>query len=688
MKTTYIILLLTTLLIQSAHPQVLEPVKWSFSSGKISNDLYELRFEAKIDKGWHMYGLNLPSGGPVPTTFVFENEQNINFFSKVESIEKPVVEYDSTFDMQVEIFSKKVVFVRKVSLNINQKLEIKGVVSFMACDNSRCLPPKDVEFSYNLPGSLTSHDNSESHDKQTPKNDTLKTKVNPGNSLSAFNPAPVITRVNERPQAKKENGSLWRLFFLAFAAGFGAILTPCVYPIIPLTVSFFMRDTSRSKAIFNGVFYGVSIVFIYTMVGLITGLFKIDLVRLVSSYWLANLIFFLIFLLLAFSFFGLFEITLPGSLSTKIDQQADKGGFFGPFFMALATTIISFSCTGPIVGAVLGSALQGELIRPVVGMLGFSISFALPFTLLAIFPGIMKSLPKSGGWLNSVKVFFAFILLAFSLVFLSNIGLKFITRDVVLAITIVIFIMLGLYLLGKIKFVHDSDLAFISVPRLLLVIASFSFALYLIPGLFGAPLKAISPFLPPKEEMSFDLTRNNLQLAPNLNTAAIKNICDSVPKYSDFLHMPLGLNGYFDYDEALACARKLNKPVFLDFAGHGCKNCKKMVAEVWSDPRVLEKLRNDFVIASLYTDDWTKLPESDWVKSEIDGKIKNTVGKKFSDLQISIFGSNALPLYAIVDCDGKIMTDRRYSEYNPNVEEFIKFLTNGTENFYRQTVKK
>ena len=681
MKKIFFPILLATLFISTASPQVLEPVKWNFSSKKISKNIYELKFDAKIDKGWHMYGLNLPSGGPVPTSFTFGNEEKINFLSKIESVQKPVIVYDSTFEMNVELFSNSVAFIRKVKLNENQVTEIKGAVTFMACDNSRCLPPKEVEFSFKLPGTEASRITSESKINSEAKGNATKTTANPEIFKSAFKPAPAIAHSLERNQPVNEAGSLWKLFFLALLAGFGAILTPCVYPIIPLTVSFFMRDTSRSKSIFNGVFYGVSIVFIYTMFGLITGLFKIDLVRIVSSYWLANLIFFLIFLALAFSFFGLFEITLPGSLSTKIDQQADKGGFFGPFFMALATVIISFSCTGPIVGTVLGSALQGELIRPVVGMLGFSISFALPFTILAIFPGFMKSLPKSGGWLNSVKVFFAFILLAFSLVFLSNIGFKFITRDVILAIYIVIFFLLGLYLIGKIKFAHDSDLDYISVPRLIFAIAAFSFSVYLIPGMFGAPLKAISPFLPPKEEMSFDLTKNTFASGSHFNASANKNICDSMPKYSDILHMPLGLVGYFDYDEALACAKKQNKPVFVDFTGNGCKNCKKMIAEVWSDPRVLEKLQNDFVITTLFTDDWTKIPEKDWVKSKIDGKTKNTIGKKFSDLQIVLFGSNALPLYAIVDCDGQIMTDRQYYEYNPNVEEFLSFLNNGLKNF-------
>jgi thiol:disulfide interchange protein len=687
MKKTSLLILLFSIFFLTSYSQVLNPVKWNFSSEKISDGIYALRFEAKIDKGWHMYGLNIPSGGPVATSFIFENEQNIPFITTIEPIQKPVTRYDSTFSMEVELFSEGVVFVRKLKLVDNKSVTIKGAVTFMACDDSRCLPPKDVGFSFNIPENKAIQGNRESKNKQTSSETVSGQDVN-SSKQSAFSKqvqpnklGTDLLKTEEEPVGIEKKTSLLRLFLLAFLAGFGAILTPCVYPIIPLTVSYFMRSNTRSKAIIDGIFFGTSIVLIYTAVGLITGLFRIDLARLVSSYWLPNLIFFLIFLALAFSFFGLFEITLPGKLSNRIDQQADKGGIMGPFFMALATVIISFSCTGPIVGVVLGSALQGEIIRPIVGMFAFSLSFALPFTLLAIFPGFMKNLPKSGGWLNSVKVFFAFILLAFSLIFLSNLGWKFITRDVILSIAIVIFFLLGLYLTGKIKFAHDSDLAFISVPRLILAIAAFSFALYLIPGLFGAPLKSISPFLPPKEEMSFDLTRNSIISNGNAPVSKNKNHCDTTPKYSGFLHMPLGLTGYFDYEEALACARQLKKPVLLDFAGHGCKNCKKMYSEVWSDPRILEKLENDFVIAVLFTDDWTKLDLNDQTTSKIDGKVKNTIGKKFSDLEIELFGSNSLPLYAIVNGDGKVITERKYYEYDPDINGFLEFLDNGLKNF-------
>ncbi len=684
MKKYILITIVLTAILQTNFTQIYTPVRWNFSSKQLSEDTHELKFEATIEKGWHMYGLNIPEGGPIATSFSFTENAAVKFINTITPGQKPDIKFDPTFEMEVELFDAKVFFTRQVRIQSDESVTIEGYLEFMVCDDTRCLPPKEEDFSFQLTDNISASASIKEKPpgKKEPaeaaefKLDTIDIQIENSHD-------PLRERsLAEEPETKDTGNhrdaqkSLMGLFFIALLAGFGALLTPCVYPIIPLTVSFFMRDTSRSKAIFNGLLFGISIVFIYTLVGFVVGLSKVDLVRLVSSHWLPNVIFFLIFLALAFSFFGMFEITLPGSLSNKIDQQADKGGVFVPFFIALATVVISFSCTGPIVGVVLGSAMQGEIVRPVIGMLGFSISFALPFTLLAMFPGFMKNLPKSGGWLNAVKVFFAFILLAFSLVFVTNLGIHFITRNVIISILIVVFLLLGAYLLGMIKFSHDSELKFISVPRLMLAIASFSFVVYLIPGLFGAPLKTISPFLPAAEEISF----NTVKL-PNSHKEMKGNVCIESPKYSNFLHLPHGLKGYFDYDEALSCAKELQKPVLLDFAGHSCKNCKKMYAEVWSDSRVLEKLQNDFIIAVLYTDDRTKLPESDWVTSILDGKIKNTIGKKFNDLQISKFGSNALPLYAIVNSDGKILTADKYYTYSPNEENFIEFLDEGINNF-------
>ena len=692
MKKIVILTALFFISLTYAHSQVLNPVSWKFSSEPVSQNIYKLKFSATIDKGWHMYGLNIPENGPIPTSFAFSPSSGLKFINEITPDEKPEVTYDPTFEMDVELFSHQISFSRKVQIPSDKVITLNGSVEFMTCDDSRCLPPKEVDFTFTL-GKKSGEKASDT--PQTTENtkqnipaafETKSAGITSDSSASseigtASVAEPADTAViadssveKNVPDRKETDKSLIRLFLLALLAGLGALLTPCVYPIIPLTVSFFMRDVSRSKAIANGLMFGLSIIVIYTLVGLLVGILKIDLVRLISSHWLPNIIFFLIFLALAVSFFGVFEITLPGSLSNKIDQQADKGGLLGPFFMALATVIISFSCTGPIVGVLLGSALQGEIVKPVVGMLGFSISFALPFTLLAIFPGFLKKMPKSGGWLNSVKVFFAFILLAFSLVFLGNLQVGFITREVVLSLSVAIFFILGLYLMGKIKFPHDSPVESISVPRLLLTIACFSFALYLFTGLFGAPLKSISPFLPPPSNQNILFPRTQASATENDLPVSSTTICDKNPKYSDFLKLPLNLKGYFDYEEALACAKQLNKPVLLDFAGHSCKNCKKMYAEVWSDPRVLNKLKNNFIIAVLYTDDRTKLPENEWFTSSVDGKVKNTIGKKFNDLQVAKFRSNALPLYAIVDAQGNVLTSEEYYTYSPNIEAFLKFL--------------
>jgi thiol:disulfide interchange protein len=675
----------------SQFAQVINPVRWEFSAKKIMINTYELKFTAIIDKGWHMYGLNIPPDGPVPTKFTFENENNLKFQGSLSPVQKPETQYDSTFEMKIELFDNRVDFVGRLKVNSESKTEIKGFVTYMTCDNSRCLPPRDQTFSILI-------DNTNKQTKQPPiidnsKKDSVENQNLPVNNNSSSihenkdSGTALQSRTTNTDQSyvakDPQNNSdeilpLWKIILKALVGGFLAVLTPCVYPIIPLTVSFFMRETNRSKSLFNAFFFGFSIVFIYTMVGLISGLFRFDLVYWIKTQQLPNIIFFLLFILLASSFFGAFELVLPGKLTNMIDQRADKGGLLGPFFMALATVFVSFSCVGPIAGIILGDALRGEVLTPVIGMFSFSLTFALPFTLLAIFPGFIKKMPKSGGWLNSIKVFFAFILLAFSLVFLVNLRLSFITRDIILAVEIVIFFLLGLYFLGKIKFAHDSNLDHLSVPRLILAIASLSFSVYMVPGLFGAPLNAISPFLPEKEQMQFDLTKR-----VSLNgTAAVENtICDLLPKYSEILTLPLGLQGYFDYNEALACAKKLNKPVLLDFAGHSCKNCKKMYAEVWSDPRVLNLIRNKFIVAVLYTDDNTKLSKQDEIISQLDGKLKNTIGKKFNDLQIVKFNTNTLPLYAIVNSDGKILTDKKYHEYSPDIEDFNVFLNNGLDNF-------
>jgi len=429
--------------------------------------------------------------------------------------------------------------------------------------------------------------------------------------------------------------------------------------------------------------FGLSIILLYSSLGIIVSLTSAGagFANTLSTHWIPNLIFFLLFLVFAASFFGAFEIILPARWVSSTDSKVDKGGALAAFFLGLTTVLVSFSCTGPIVGALLVQAASGDVLRPTIGMFGFGLAFALPFTLFALFPSWMKKMPKSGGWLNSVKVVLGFIMLAFSLKFASVIdtvyGLGILSRDIYLAIWIVLFFLMGLYLMGKIKFSHDSDVPHIGIFRLVLIIASFSFAVYLMPGLFGAPLTRISALLPPRETSGFNLLKaiseNRGGGLPEAHEASA--LCDT-PKYSDFLTFEYGLEGYFDLEQGLACAQKLNKPVLIDFKGHACANCKEMDARVWSDPEVQRRIRENFVLVGLYVDDRTKLPENEVFVSKIDGKEKRTMGKKNEDIEISMFNTNTLPLYAIVDPYGKPLIETRGTDFD--IQAYIKWLDSGS----------
>jgi len=459
--------------------------------------------------------------------------------------------------------------------------------------------------------------------------------------------------------------------------------------MIPMTVAFFSQGSeNRVKSLVKAFIFGLSIVVIYSSIGIIVSLSSAgaDFANNLSTHWIPNLLFFLLFMVFAASFLGMFEMVLPSSLVNKADKQVDKGGFLGSFFMGLTTVLVSFSCTGPIVGALLVEAASGEVIKPTIGMFGFGLAFALPFTLLAIFPSWMSKLPKSGGWLNAIKVVLGFFVLAFGMKFLLTIDTSYhlgiFSREVYLAIWIVIFSLMGFYLLGKIKLSNDNDLPFVSVPRLTLAIITFVFVIYLIPGLFGAPLKAVSSLIPPMESQSFKIGQNN-PAGPVLGAPLFKDIQETceTPKYADILHLPYGLEGYFDYEQGMACAKKMNKPVFIDFKGHACSNCKDVEAKVWSDPRVQQKLRNDFVMIALYVDDRTKLPESEWITSSIDGKMKKTIGKKNADLQIQMFKVNSQPYYAIVNLSGKLLVNPIAHELN--IDKYLSFLDEGEKAFFK-----
>lgn len=476
---------------------------------------------------------------------------------------------------------------------------------------------------------------------------------------------------------KSANSSAWGLFLLALAAGFAAVFTPCVFPLIPVTVSFFLkRSKSRAEGIRNAWIYALSIILIYTVPTLLlTFIFGDGFLYNLSTHPVTNLLFFAIFIVFAISFFGAFELVLPSSWAGKTDSAAGKGGLIGIFFMALTLVIVSFSCTGPIVGTLLGqTSSQGVGMGPVFGMLGFGVGLALPFGVFALFPDMLKSLPKSGGWLNTVKVFFGFLELALAMKFFSNADLAYhwgiLNREVFLAIWIVLFVLLGLYLLGKLKFSHDSDLPYISVPRLFLAITSFSLAAYMVPGMWGAPLTPLSGILPPPSTQKFNL--DDLQYKIGSTATAGTNAAPAPKKYADKFHVPFGLTAYFDMEEGLAAAKVLNKPVMIDFTGWSCANCRKMENEVWSQPEVLKKLRDEFVLVSLYVDDKTKLPAEEQYTNKAGDRI-TTIGAKNLDYEISAFNLNAQPLYKFVDLQGRPLSDVQYG-YDPDVSKFISHL--------------
>ena len=654
--------------------QILEPVKWSFDSKQDGKEV-QLIFNATIEEHWHLYDTYLPEGGPVPTSIHYEDSTQFEFAGDLQKIPEPTDTYDKTFEMELRYFSKQATFIQPVKLKTDKPVHIKGYVEFMCCNDETCLPPTEIDFDFAFNGAKETGSAVAAHEQDQ--------NANQG-----------VTKVMTDKGKVGSTETSWLFFFFAFLAGLAAILTPCVFPMIPMTVSFFMHSgDSKIKSRLYAAFYGFSIIAIYTVVGtLVAVIFGPDAANWLSTHWLPNTLFFIIFVLFAFSFFGMFEIVMPSWLVNKSDKQVDKGGFLGSFFMALTLVLVSFSCTGPIVGAILVESAGGQVLKPIIGMFGFSLAFALPFTLFALFPGWLNNLPKSGGWLNSVKVVLGFLELALGLKFLSIADQTYhwgiLDREVYLAFWIVIFALMGFYLLGKLKFSHDSDLKHISVPRLMMAIATFSFVVYLIPGMLGAPLKAISGYLPPQTTHDFDLhkiIRDEVKLANSGNGVANfyeKNKLCEEPKFGEFLELPHGLEGYFDYEQGMACAKAQNKPVFIDFTGHGCVNCREMEANVWSDPRVLGRLQNDFVIIALYVDDKSKLPESEWVTSTYDGKLKKTLGKKYADFQITYFGVNAQPYYVLLDNKGELLVDPKAYDLNP--DNFVDFLDEGMKEYQKR----
>ncbi|MEO8793863.1 MAG: cytochrome c biogenesis protein CcdA [Daejeonella sp.] len=669
----------------TSQAQILEPVKWSFSSKTINDKEAELILIAKIDKGWHVYSQFIEEGGPVPTSFTFKPSPDYKLVGKVSESPKPITAMDKTFDMKIAYHENLVTFKQKIRLN-KPKTSVSGSLEYMVCNDERCLPPSEVEFKIPVEykGSAAVANNAAS----VPLVQTQPEVVKPTDTIQdlpgiappvSADTASVKEKISQPEPVTEKSTSFWGIFIAGFIGGLAAFFMPCIYPMIPLTVSFFTKKAgSRAKGIQSAIIYGLSIIIIYVALGLlITLIFGASALNEAASSATFNLLFFAALVVFAVSFLGAFEITLPSSLVNKMDEKSNKGGFIGLFFMAFTLALVSFSCTGPIIGTLLVDAVsKGSYLGPAIGMFGFSSALAIPFTLFAIFPSWLKEMPKSGGWLNTVKVSLGFLELALAFKFLSNVDLAYhwgvFDRDVFLAIWIIIFAIWGFYLLGKIKLSHDSEISFISLPRLFFAMFVLGFTLYMVPGLWGAPLKAISAWLPPQPTQDFDLYTNSGSSA-SAQTAG--------KKYAGLFHAPHGLDAFYDYEEGIAYSKKVNKPVLLDFTGWSCVNCRKMEASVWPDAGVLNQLKNDYVLISLYVDDKTELPENEKYKSLFSGKEIKTLGQKWSDLQASKFGTNSQPYYVITDYNKKTLVAPQ--AFNLDINNYIQFLKSGKAEFDR-----
>lgn len=664
-KRLFVFLVLSVVSIFAVKAQVENPAAWSFAEKSLGDGEYELTFSAELKPGWTIYSMYTPEGGPMPTTLTFEAAgKGLELLGKAVENE-PDKEYDEIFGVEVWHFAGRFVVTQKIKVTDPALSAVKGTLEYQVCQEGQCVM---FDEDFNIP---------------------LK-------KAAVTTAEPAVTSA-----AASKDESLWKFFWLAFVAGLAAVVMPCVFPMIPMTVSFFMHgDSNKARAKAKALFFSFSIIAIYTVLGLIISMvLGPDFINWLSTNWVPNLFFFVVFMIFAASFFGAFEIVLPSWLVNKSDKQADKGGYIGAFFMAFTLVLVSFSCTAPIVGTVLVEAARGSVLRPIIGMLGFSVAVALPFGFFAFFPSKLGNLPKSGGWLNSVKVVLGFIEIALGFKFLMVADQTYhwglLDREVYIAIWVAVFTLQGLYLMGKIKFRNDSDLQYIGVTRLAFIIATFSFVIYLIPGMFGAPLKALAGYFPPQETIDFDINRIVRENAKEImrsgiavggNTGVQKTAACEDPKYADFLHLPHGIEGYFDFDQALKCARAQDKPLFIDFTGHGCVNCREMEQSVWSDPRILNMLKNDYVVVALYVDDKKTLPENEWYVSDYDGKEKKTLGKKNADFQIKYFHSNAQPNYILLDSRAEGKDLEKYilmpaRGHDLNRDAFYQFLKEGLEKF-------
>ena len=656
------------------YAQIENPVRWAFSSRQIDGGRVELYVRADIQPGWHVYSLFVDEGGPIPTSFSFVPSKDFTLVGKVTESPNAVKVFDKTFGFEIGSHEKQVIFKQVVSPL--KATTVKGKLEFMVCNDQKCLPPEEIEFSIPVTYKPVAATSSRQPAVIPSTTDSITTAlIAAADSVAAPKD---IKQAYSGVEPKKESYTLFGIFIAGFLGGLLAFFMPCIYPMIPLTVSFFTKKAaSRSQGISSAFIYGLSIIVIYVALGLlITSIFGASALNEAASSATFNLFFFAVLILFAISFLGAFDITLPSSLVNRMDEKSNRGGLIGLFFMAFTLALVSFSCTGPIIGTLLVETVStGEYLGPAMGMFGFSTALAIPFTLFAIFPSWLKELPKSGGWMNAVKVSLGFLELALAFKFLSNVDLAYhwniLDRDVFLVIWITIFGVWSLYLLGKFKLAHDVEVGFISLTRLFFAMIVGAFTIYMIPGLFGAPLKGISAWLPPQTTQDFDLYSQSFQ------TTGIKE----PRKYSGLFHAPHGLDAFYDYEEGLAYAKKVNKPILLDFTGWSCVNCRKMEASVWSEPEVLSLLKNDFIIISLYVDDKTELSENEKYVSETGKKIK-TLGNKWSDLQAKKFKTNSQPYYVIMNSDETTLVPPQ--AFNLDVNNYKAFLESGKTAFMQK----
>ncbi|MDR0659823.1 MAG: DUF255 domain-containing protein [Prevotellaceae bacterium] len=655
MKKYILLVLLAACFSVSAIAQ--EFVGWKYGAKKVSDNEAELIFTASIDARYHMYSMDKVEEGPMPLEFTFEPSADYELIGSVTSNAPIKTEYDESFEKDLDYYSGSAVFVQRIKVLTTSAFKLSGALSYQICGEGTCIPG-DADYSFDISGDLPPAQAG----GMEPTAENIKSQTSEPTRTSNTDQAQKVGPEETIAPMEDSDESLLSIILMALGLGLAAVFTPCVFPMVPMTVAFFMSgESGRFSSIMKAVVFALSVAAVYTLLGVVVAIFKTPAIaEVISTHWIPNLIFAAMFLIFSASFFGMFEITLPSGLANKADSKADRGGYIGSFFMAVVLAIVSFSCTGPFVGSLLIEAAQGvSALKPIVGMFVFGLAMSLPFVILAMFPALLKKMPKSGGWLNAVKVVFAFIMVALCVKFISmagiGLGVDLISRTVAIALWIALAILLGVYLLGKLKFSHDSDVKYVSVPRFAFALASFTFAIYLVPGLFGADLNAVSAFLPAKDDSTFDLSEQ-VAIAGSPSAAAYAEApCGVIPKYSDTkMHTPEGIKGYFDLYEAIACAKEQNKPLLLDFKGYSCANCKKMEATTFKDQRVIGLINKEFIMVCLYNDEDAPLPENERYVAA-NGKKIETLGKRNNDYQMTKFANIGRPYFAVMDADENVI---------------------------------